>query len=139
MNNQTFVLPLTPRERRIIFREMIKAELEAGVLRYSKRRQLIHYAAKMGLAEFEAHLIIAQVQHGLDSLDAVGLRPDEQLGAGSQLRHRCAGAIRFWRTSRPFNLSPQATRRGERIVRNILLAAGAAVAVHWLTLNWLLG
>jgi hypothetical protein len=41
---------------------MVVNELESGILRYSRRQALMRYAAKMGISEFEACLLIAEAQ-----------------------------------------------------------------------------
>jgi hypothetical protein len=53
----------TSEEKRRIFKGMVVGELEAGFLRYSKREELIRYAASLGLSEFEAMLLIAEAQY----------------------------------------------------------------------------
>jgi len=61
----------TLEEKRKIFRGMVVGELEAGFLRYSRRQALIQYAAKLGIPEFEATLLIAEAQYRADQLEAV--------------------------------------------------------------------
>src|SRR5690349_2950269 len=61
----------TLEEKRKIFRGMVVGELEAGFLRYSRRQALIQYAAKLGINEFEATLLIAEAQYKSDQLEAV--------------------------------------------------------------------
>ena len=65
----SLALPLGRRECRIIFREMVRADLEAGVLRRSRRRRLQRYARGLGLTPVEAQLIISEVQHDNGRLD----------------------------------------------------------------------
>ncbi len=60
---------LTSEEKRRIFKSMVVGELEAGFLRYSKRAELIRYAAHLGLTEFEAMLLIAEAQHDADQIE----------------------------------------------------------------------
>jgi hypothetical protein len=43
---------------------MVQYELRDGVLRYSRRRELLEFARRLGLPDFEAHLLIAQAQYG---------------------------------------------------------------------------
>ncbi len=108
-------LALRPREARIIFAAMVKADMEAGLLRYSKRRRLVRYAAKMGIPEFEAQLIMAQARTGAGSHGPVRpLTSDEIQNA--------------LRQARQYNLT----------MRKILIATAAAAAVNLLTINWLL-
>jgi hypothetical protein len=59
----------TSEEKRRIFRSMVVGELDAGFLRYSKREELIRYAAHLGLTEFEAMLLIAEAQHNADQIE----------------------------------------------------------------------
>jgi hypothetical protein len=47
-----------------LFTSRVAAALDAGVLRYSARKDLLREAARMGLGNFEATLLIAAVQHG---------------------------------------------------------------------------
>jgi hypothetical protein len=49
--------------RRMVFYEMIKAEMDGEILRYNKRRQLLRFARKLGIPQFEASLMIAEVQY----------------------------------------------------------------------------
>ena len=107
-------LALQPREARIIFAAMVKADMEAGLLRYSKRRRLVRYADKMGIPEFEAQLIMAQVRTGAGSEEFVRPLTSDEIGdALSQARQ--------------YNLT----------MRKILIATAAAAAVNLMTINWL--
>lgn len=107
-------LVLRPREARIIFAAMVKADLEAGLLRYSKRRRLVRYAAKIGIPEFEAQLIMAQVRTGA--------------GPNGSVRPLTPEEIRdTLRRARQYNLT----------MRKILIATAAAAAVNLMTINWL--
>jgi hypothetical protein len=47
-----------------IMRGRIEAALEGGLLRYSRRVQIIDQARELGLNEFQTQLLIAQVQFG---------------------------------------------------------------------------
>jgi hypothetical protein len=114
IDGKSQALTLRPNEARIIFAAMIKADMEAGLLRYSKRRRLIRYAAKMGIPEIEAQLIMAQVRTGTDSQQPV--RPLTSDEIGDALKQ-----------ARQYNLT----------MRKILIATAAAVAVNLLTINWL--
>jgi hypothetical protein len=49
-------------------RRMIAASLEDGLLRYSRRQQILARAAELGIGDFQAQLMIAQVQFGGDDL-----------------------------------------------------------------------
>lgn len=64
---------------------LIAESLEDGLLRHSRRQELLRHAARLGLSEFHAHLLIAQVQCGGSVLLAEPSRPgrpngDERLG-----------------------------------------------------------
>ena len=114
LDRNTPTLALRPREARIIFAAMIKADLEAGLLRYSKRRRLVRYAAKMGIPGLEAQLIMAQVRTGAGPQGPVRpLTPEE-------IRDSL-------RRARQYNLT----------MRKILIATAAAAAVNLMTINWL--
>ncbi len=62
------------------FFELILAQLDAGLLRYSKRLQLIKLAKQWSISEFEANLIIAHAQYHLGKGKALDLtiRTDHQ-------------------------------------------------------------
>lgn len=60
-------------ERRRIFRQMVVMELEAGVLRYSRRRALLRYADEIGIPSFEANLLVAEAQYRAKQLDPIEL------------------------------------------------------------------
>jgi len=45
-------------------RRMIAASLEDGLLRYSRRQMILEHARKLGLSDFQAQVLIAQVQFG---------------------------------------------------------------------------
>jgi hypothetical protein len=45
--------------------------LQSGVLRFSRRQELLDLAGRMGIGRFEANLIIATVQHS----QAIGVAP----------------------------------------------------------------
>jgi hypothetical protein len=49
-------------------RQIIAASLEDGLLRYSRRQQILEIAHEAGFSDFHAQLLIAQVQFGDDSL-----------------------------------------------------------------------
>jgi len=52
-------------------RELIAASLEGGLLRYSRRQMILERAAELGLNEFQAQLLIAQVQFGEEDIPTV--------------------------------------------------------------------
>ena len=107
-------LALRPREARIIFAAMVKADMEAGLLRYSKRRRLVRYAAKMSIPVFEAQLIMARAR--------------TEAGPNGSVSPVVSEDIRdTLRRARQYNLT----------MRKILLATAAAAAVNLITINWL--
>ncbi len=107
-------LPLKPREARTIFAEMVKAEMEAGVLRHSKRRRLLRFAAVMGITEFEAQLMIAQVQTA-----APGPQPPQLLTA-LEVREKLRQAQQYHLT-----------------MKKILFASAGAAALNLIIIHWL--
>lgn len=54
------------------FRRRIAASLEGGLVRCSRRRQLLAEGRELGLSEFHVHLLIAEVQFGARPLLAPG-------------------------------------------------------------------
>ena len=52
-------------------RALITASLEDGLLRHSRRQAVLERAVELGLNEFQAHLLIAQVQFGDEEIPAV--------------------------------------------------------------------
>ncbi len=114
LDRNTPALALGPREARIIFVAMVEAEMEAGLLRYSIRRRLVRYAVKMGIPQFEAQLIMAQVRTGNGSPGSV--RPLTPVDIRDTLSR-----------ARQYNLT----------MRKILIATAAAAAVNLITINWL--
>ena len=63
--------PFTGQEKRNILKGMVVSELEAGFLRYSRRQALLEYAAKLGIPEFEACLLIAQAQYHSGDIEPI--------------------------------------------------------------------
>lgn len=53
-------------------RRMIAASLEDGLLRYSRRRDILDAARELGFSEFQTQLLIAQVQFGDDQIPVGG-------------------------------------------------------------------
>ena len=45
------------------FRATVRESLEGGLVRYSKRRELLRLAGELGLSTFEANVLIAEVQY----------------------------------------------------------------------------
>ncbi|HOB74918.1 MAG TPA: hypothetical protein PKG54_10365 [Phycisphaerae bacterium] len=70
----------TSEEKRRIFKSMVVGELEAGFLRYSKREELIRYAAHLGLSEFDAMLLIAEAQYHAGDIEPVRFESAATLG-----------------------------------------------------------
>ena len=60
-------------DRRRVFKGMVVSELEAGFLRYSRREALLKYAAKLGIAEFDACLLIAEAQFHSGDIEPIEL------------------------------------------------------------------
>lgn len=96
------------RQIRSIFREMIKAEIQGGVLRGSKRRQLLRFARSLGIPRCEACLIMAEVQHGGDGLDS------------REIHARMARA-----------------QRAHAMLTRLMLACALALIADVLLVNWL--
>lgn len=61
----------------------ISDELEDGLLRHSRREQIIDEARRIGLSEFQAHLLIAQVLAGDDGFPVV--RPRRAAASGDSV------------------------------------------------------
>lgn len=83
-------------------RRRIAASLEGGLLRQSRRAEILAEARRLGIAEFHAHLLIAQVQVGsldgglcAEDLVRVGSPPVAARSAGSRvgLRLMAAGLL----------------------------------------------
>ncbi len=49
-------------------RHLIAASLEDGLLRYSRRQEILAQGQRTGLSDFQTHLLIAQVQFGDDQI-----------------------------------------------------------------------
>jgi hypothetical protein len=90
---------------------LIAASLEDGLLRHSRRQEILSEARQIGLSDFQAHLLIAQVQFGDDRFTA------DWIAAGRRNQTRSAE----W------------TRAGARMAAASILAVGIFLAlVHWL-------
>ncbi|HSW44220.1 MAG TPA: hypothetical protein VLM89_01460 [Phycisphaerae bacterium] len=61
---------LDPIDKRQVFKQMVVGSLESGFLRYSKRKALLDYAAKIGISEFDAMLLIAEAQFYSDNIES---------------------------------------------------------------------
>ena len=101
-----------PLDKRQVFKQMVVGSLEAGFLRYSKRKALLDYASRIGISEFDAMLLIAEAQFYADRIDAA--RVDAALVGPAPPRVEA--------------FSP----RGK-----LLLALGTAVAVDLVLILWL--
>ena len=60
---------LDPLDKRQVFKQMVVGTLESGFLRYSKRKALLDYAARIGISEFDAMLLIAEAQFYADQIE----------------------------------------------------------------------
>ncbi|MBU0640708.1 MAG: J domain-containing protein [Planctomycetes bacterium] len=63
-------------------RRLISASLEGGLLRYSRRQEILDVARRLGFSDFQTQLLIAQVQFGEDQITPMG-RARRSSGAGS--------------------------------------------------------
>jgi hypothetical protein len=57
------------------FRQRIQASLEDGLLRHSRRQELLAAGRRLGFSEFHTHLLIAQVQFGDEQGRLLGISP----------------------------------------------------------------
>lgn len=104
----------TYEEKRNIFKGMVVSELEAGFLRYSRRQELLKQAARLGIAEFEACLLIAEAQFKAGDIEPI----------------RLDSAATLENLSRPETWS---------IPVQLVVAAFIAVCVDLLALYWIFG
>jgi hypothetical protein len=77
-------------------RRLIAASLEGGLLRYSRRQEILRYGGELGFNEFQIHLLIAQVQFGDDVVTTPRPRPAPDLRGGERraaLRLAAAAAL----------------------------------------------
>jgi hypothetical protein len=56
-------------DKRQVFKQMVVGSLDSGFLRYSRRKALLHYAAGIGISEFDAMLLIAEAQFYADRIE----------------------------------------------------------------------
>lgn len=63
------IAPLDVQQKRQFFKSLVLGSLDCGFLRYSKRQELIQYAAKLGIGEFDACLLIAETQYHADEIE----------------------------------------------------------------------
>lgn len=67
------------------FAEAVAERLEGGLLRYSKRLELLELAKELGIERFQAALLIAQVQYRQGRLGPVAGAEPEGVRVGSGL------------------------------------------------------
>jgi len=104
----------TPAELRRIFRQMVIAEMDGGLLRYSRRRALLRYAEDIGIPAFDANLLIAEAQHRVRRREPIDFDPDLTWAPGSNSSGEWSPAARMG------------------------LAILAAVAIDLLVIAWML-
>lgn len=76
-------------------RTLIEASLEDGLLRYSRRREIMDEGRRIGFSDFQTHLLIAQTQFGDDQL-TISPRSTSARGGqphGAFLRLAAAGCL----------------------------------------------
>lgn len=56
-------------------RRLIADSLEGGLLRYSRRQAILDEARRLGVSDFNAHVLIAQVQFGDASVSPASTGP----------------------------------------------------------------
>ncbi len=81
----------TEAEPLVRLRELIAASLEDGLLRYSRRQAILAQARELGLSDFQAQLLMAQVQFGGRESALVASPPVAKTNAGSPVWVRLAG------------------------------------------------
>lgn len=67
-----------PEDEIAALRKLIAASLEDGLLRYSRRQEILDAAQRLGFSEFQTQLLIAQVQFG-DAVVPMAPRKREEL------------------------------------------------------------
>ncbi len=83
-------------ERRKIFLHMVIAELEGGLLRYSRRRELQRYAEEIGIPAFDANLLIAEAQHRARRHEPIDIDPNQEYPPGPTLARPTALTAGLW-------------------------------------------
>ena len=92
-------------------RRLIASALEDGLLRFTRRREILEQGRRLGFNEFQIHLLIAQVQFGDDAVTA----PQPRFGFRSH------------------GLSARLTRYGARSLAVACLATVLFLALrHWI-------
>lgn len=76
-------------------RNLIEASLEDGLLRYSRRREIMDEGRRLGFSDFQTHLVIAQTQFGDEQLT---ITPRRAVARGGEphrtvLRFAAAGCL----------------------------------------------
>ncbi len=72
-------------------RGLIAASLEDGLLRYSRRQDILAHGRELGLGDFQTQLLIAQVQFGAQETPLVRSAPVPRPAADSRTWARLAG------------------------------------------------
>jgi len=72
-------------------RALIAASLEDGLLRCSRRQRILQAARELGVSDFHAQLLIAQVQFGEPAMEPVVCRPVRPRAEGTRIVARVAG------------------------------------------------
>lgn len=72
-------------------RRVIDASLEDGLLRYSRRQEILAAGRALGFSDFQTHLMIAQVQFGDERID---FNPTASATRNASTSHRSNGASR---------------------------------------------
>jgi len=74
-------------------RRLIAASLEDGLLRYSRRQEILAEARERGFSDFQAQLLIAQVQFGDDSFSPATPGRPRLARRGAAARLAAAGVL----------------------------------------------
>ena len=77
-------------------RRLVAASLEDGLLRFSRRQEILAEARRLGLSDFQTQLLIAQVQFGDDQIslfDAVAKPPPHREARRAWAGLAAAGAL----------------------------------------------
>ena len=65
---------MTPLEMHELFKRMVRDEVTAGTLTFSRRKRLIRYATQVGLSELHANVLIYEARREAD-LEPIGPAP----------------------------------------------------------------
>lgn len=82
-------------QKRMIFRQMVAAELQQGRLPPLRRRQLVGFAQRLGIGHAEADLLIAQAQYATDAVEPPELTEDPLVATVLAVPHRRPRRIRL--------------------------------------------